>query len=545
MVELQRWDSQTVATPRSLWTWSSVFPARYWGELTGSSSVSLRVRADGPVTVRGLTTSGELRAFSQAEPVDREIQLDELEWAWCEADGESAIREVVWSAGADVELPGVVAVIPTFRREKDATNQAATFLSSELIRRVVVIDQGGTLRDHDEFIRLRGVEPERLTLVEQGNLGGSGGYARGMLESLSDPGCAVLLSDDDASLPEEALRRMLVAQALASQQGSRLIMATPMFSAEQPDRLISAAEHVDFGSFQWGAADGLRVPISVDTAPQRLFDALMLREAPNYAGWWGALLPPGTVEELGLPAPYFLKWDDAEYGLRASRRGYEVMALPGTGVWHPTWGAHKTLNTWVAMLLHRNRLATAAAYDAGRGVVWDSLLHQVKHALSLQYDVAELWAAGIRQFLAGPEWLGADIAEARSKAQAAVDALPEQAVSGSVPRNRQRFGAARGVLRSIIGVVRRSSSAELSCEATEFTWRDGLGMDRVVLTDENENVVSELRADPQRVRTILSTAIRQHTTLAWRWRRLGPGYRDALAQTTTLDYWTDVLGIRR
>src|SRR5699024_8062500 len=117
-----------------------------------------------------------------------------------------------------------------------------------------------------------------------------------------------------------------------------------MYSAEEPDRRISGPEAVRDSDFMWGPAG---------------------ESGPNYTGWWGTLLPPGTVAELGLPAPYFLKWDDAEYGLRASRAGYDTVVPVDASVWHPTWSAHATQMTWTARILHRNRLATAAAYGAG------------------------------------------------------------------------------------------------------------------------------------------------------------------------------------
>src|SRR5699024_799008 len=65
----------------------------------------------------------------------------------------------------------------------------------------------------------------------------------------------------------------------------------------------------------------------------------------NYTGWWGTLFPPGTAQRLGLPAPLFLKWDDAEYGLRATQHGFDHAVLPGTSVHHPPWTAFRTQMT--------------------------------------------------------------------------------------------------------------------------------------------------------------------------------------------------------
>ena len=39
----------------------------------------------------------------------------------------------------------------------------------------------------------------------------------------------------------------------------------------------------------------------------------------DYNGWWMCMIPRQVAEELGQPLPLFIKWDDADYGLRAGR----------------------------------------------------------------------------------------------------------------------------------------------------------------------------------------------------------------------------------
>ena len=42
----------------------------------------------------------------------------------------------------------------------------------------------------------------------------------------------------------------------------------------------------------------------------------------DYNGWWMCMIPRQVAEELGQPLPLFIKWDDADYGLRAGEHGY-------------------------------------------------------------------------------------------------------------------------------------------------------------------------------------------------------------------------------
>ena len=49
------------------------------------------------------------------------------------------------------------------------------------------------------------------------------------------------------------------------------------------------------------------------------------------------MIPRRVAEELGQPLPLFIKWDDADYGLRAGSTGYPTVTMPGTAIWYMAW----------------------------------------------------------------------------------------------------------------------------------------------------------------------------------------------------------------
>ena len=51
----------------------------------------------------------------------------------------------------------------------------------------------------------------------------------------------------------------------------------------------------------------------------------------DFNGWFMCLIPRVVLEEIGLSLPLFIKWDDAEYGLRASAAGFPTVTFPGAG----------------------------------------------------------------------------------------------------------------------------------------------------------------------------------------------------------------------
>ena len=88
----------------------------------------------------------------------------------------------------------------------------------ELLDKVYVVDQGtDRLADHPDFADAAKKLGDHLQVIEQGNLGGSGGFARSMDETVrAGQSDYVLLSDDDVKIdPESILRAVTFADLRA------------------------------------------------------------------------------------------------------------------------------------------------------------------------------------------------------------------------------------------------------------------------------------------------------------------------------------------
>src|SRR5699024_7935008 len=125
-----------------------------------------------------------------------------------------------------------------------------------------------------------------------------------------------------------------------------------------------------------------------------------------------------------------------------------------------------------------------------------------------------LWCAGIDQFLAGPrDWLGTDIARARSDGQEIVDRWYQ-----SHPEIRPIPAATRGtalplglaLLRALMGLVpvpRRRVVLHLAPD--DLTWRSTLGADVVVLVPRGGSAAAQLAFDGSTARALLAHTLRQ------------------------------------
>jgi galactofuranosylgalactofuranosylrhamnosyl-N-acetylglucosaminyl-diphospho-decaprenol beta-1,5/1,6-galactofuranosyltransferase len=120
------------------------------------------------------------------------------------------------------------------------------------------------------------------------------------------------------------------------------------------------------------------------------------------------LVPRVAMEQLGFALPVFIKWDDAEYGIRAGEHGFPVATLPGAAVWHLSWSDKDDTAGWQAYFHTRNRLVAAALhtqYKHGGNLLRDTFKFDLKFLIMLQYATAALHHRAYDDFLAGPEQL--------------------------------------------------------------------------------------------------------------------------------------------
>jgi GT2 family glycosyltransferase len=136
--------------------------------------------------------------------------------------------------------------------------------------------------------------------------------------------------------------------------------------------------------------------------------------------------------------PFFLKWDDVEFGLRAKAAGFASVVLPGAVVWHDSWVGKHAESGWQAYFLLRNRIVTALLHDTRPTVLaaeWMAV--SLRHLAQREpAAVAMRWAA-FKDVLHGPGWLHRDLETARDRAaetarREIVAPHPVSAIAGSV-----------------------------------------------------------------------------------------------------------------
>ncbi|HJT03877.1 MAG TPA: glycosyltransferase, partial [Pseudonocardiaceae bacterium] len=420
-------------------TYFNAFPASYWKRWTRVEEVALRlsVRGSGRVDLYRSKSNGEIVHLAGKQLDGNQLDLGgglvELEfreslapfedggWVWFDAatDRDSlTITDAAWIIDEPLPVHPLAVAITTFNRPTDCVTALAALAEDQtvldVVAKVFVVDQGSIkVREHQRFAEVADQLGGRLVMIDQENLGGSGGFTRGMLEALRTTAVEhVMLMDDDVRVEPDSVLR---AHAFASALSVPVIVGAQMLNLQVRSQLHAMGEIVDLRTSFWRPAPGSVYQHDFAKLPLRQEPSLHTRIHSTYNGWWMCLFPREVLERVGLPLPLFIKWDDAEYSLRAGACGFPTVTLPGCAIWHMPWTDKNDSTDWTAYFHLRNRLITLALHsphDVRRAFVQDGLRTTFKHLMAMEYSTVALHHKSIEDFLDGPERLFASLRDA-------------------------------------------------------------------------------------------------------------------------------------
>lgn len=417
--------------------------AAYWtrfGERK-SARLEMRTRGAGDLAVLRSTPDGKtLHVHSQELNPDgvtivdidmRPTAAGGTVWFEIRATSPVTLERAFWSVetGDQHQLPVVDVAICTYNRPEDVVGCLQGLHSSPELRdylgTVRVIDNGTqSFLDEPGGTEIAAQWGEQLQVVYQQNLGGSGGFSRGMAEAVKAGRAShVLLLDDDVVVEPEGLRRAIV---LASLTPHPALVGAHMLERLRPTTLWTTGEVLDPINFSIKAAnptDGYRIDL------EEYRQEAVVPAAFN--GWWSCLIPTEAIERVGLSQPWFIKWDDIEFGYRAGEVGYPTITLPGAAVWHESWDTKDDVDNWTLYFTVRNRLIHAAMASSKLPVAL-----RKKRARAV---LASIWRHDILVFLSRRMF---------ANAEAAVQAVTDFAkgpviLEESLPAQAQRVRQAR------------------------------------------------------------------------------------------------------
>ncbi len=571
----------------SFGTYFNGFAASYWRRYTVVTDVTLAVTVRGrgaSVTVykstangrsqridAGTTTSDDDETFTFDLPLKPFVDGG---WYWYDivaGDEDVVVSGAEWTAEvpADRAEHGTVDVaITTMNRPDFCAKLLQQIGEDEKLRpyldTVMVMEQGtDPVAGSPEFARAREALGDTLRVIEQGNLGGSGGYARGQIESVrKGTATYALMMDDDVVCEPEGIARSVIFGDLAKVP---TIVGGHMFSLFARSRLHSFGEVVQPWRFWWGPADGVFTDWDFSARNLRSTRWLHRRIDVDYNGWFMCLVPRRVLAEIGYSLPLFLKWDDSEYGLRAQAAGYPTVSLPGSAVWHVPWTDKNDHIDWQSYFHQRNRFVAAllhSIYPRGGRMVQESLNHQIAHLVSMRYSTVEIRHQALLDVLAGPEKLHADLPTRLGEIRALVkqftdaqleterDAFPPVRKTKPPRKGRGDTGVpGRWAAKVTAGLAplrqlkppRPLSRAypEAEIPAMDAQWWRLARYDSAVVSMNDGSSAALHQRDPQKYRELLVKTVEVHARLAVEWPALAERYRAALGDIASAEAWDE------
>jgi galactofuranosylgalactofuranosylrhamnosyl-N-acetylglucosaminyl-diphospho-decaprenol beta-1,5/1,6-galactofuranosyltransferase len=569
-------------------TYFNAFPASYWRRWSILESVVLRVELVGSARVdvyRSKATGARITvggsAVSSGESTDPavvefEVALDSFEdggWIWFDITTDTTVT--VHSAGwyAPQAAPGranIAVGIPTFNRPSDCVNALATLTSDplvdEVIGAVIVSDQGTKKAvDHPGFTEAAAPLGNRLSIHNQPNLGGSGGYSRVMYEALKNTDCEqILFMDDDIRIEPDSILRALAMNRFAK---SPTLVGGQMLNLQEPSHLHVMGEIVDQENFMWTNAinteydhNFAKYPLNDEEEPRSKL--LHRRIDVDYNGWWMCMIPRQVAEELGQPLPLFIKWDDADYGLRAAEHGYGTVSLPGTAIWHMAWSDKDDAIDWQAYFHLRNRLVVAAMHWDGpiRGLVASHMKATIKHLLCLEYSTVAIQNKAMDDFLAGPEHIFSILESALPDVRRMREEYPDAVVlpgAAALPppsdKRRKKVkiptsppAIAVRLSRGLSHQLKQHDPAhhqrpQINVATQDARWFSLCVVDGVTVTTADGRGVVYRQRDRAKMLELLRDSTRRQIRLIRKFNRMRKVYREALPVLTSKQKWETVL----
>ena len=568
----------------SFGTYFNAFPASYWRRWTVVDQVRLTVTLRGAgatLLVYKSMARGHSQRVEAAETTSDQAESFSFDltlkpfidggWYWYDV--------VAGDHGATVESAEWTAEVPADRAEHGTVDLCITTMlpdmSAQLLTQlgdaeelkpyldtVFVMDQGkDKVTDSEYFPAAREGLGDTLRVIVQGNLGGSGGYARGQLESVrKGTATYAMMMDDDVVCEPEGIIRAVTFGDLAKRP---TIVGGHMFNLYSRSELHSFGEIVQPWRFWWQTR--------LDGYSQWNFGARNLRSSRwlhkradvDFNGWFMCLIPRVVLEEVGLSLPIFIKWDDSEFGLRAKAAGYPTVSFPGAAVWHVPWTDKNDGLDWQSYFHHRNRIIAAllhSPYERGGRMVRESLNHQVKHLASLQYSTAELRHLAMEDVLRGPHALHGELAtkladinafrKQYSDAQLHLDRDDLPPVRRKKPPKKGKsdieipgrlstlVAAGLAPIRQLRPVREMAGDyPETELTAMDAKWWNLVKYDSAVVSMNDGTSVALDKRDPAHYRDRLRRTVEIHRRFHREWPELAQQYRDALGEITSPEAW--------
>lgn len=315
------------------------------------------------------------------------------------------IYDAYYAANIDedkIVAPYIALVTTTFKKESYIGRNIALlkeqiFSDSEYANAFCwnIVDNGRTLHEQTDY-------QQDIRIFHNKNVGGAGGFARGMIESLKQPKSPthILLMDDDVVFSAESFKRLYKLLSIIRSEYKEYFVSGAMLKMQQPN-----VQHEDIGVLSEHGEHGPAKPqYDLNQWDSVLRNEIILPDnVHQYSGWWYCCIPRNIVNKDNLPLPIFVRGDDVEYSIR-NHTGF--ITMNGICIWHEGF-ENKFSGALELYQVHRNDLILQALHKEVADVLVIKRIQDLfwQEMYKFNYKGATLLLDVIEDYLKGPEFI--------------------------------------------------------------------------------------------------------------------------------------------
>lgn len=365
--------------------------------------------AHDPIEVEGVHRG--LSASRQWQSVDMPLTITDdmvIVGFIIRTEGSVDIRNSYYELEIDGDLNDVELVLSTTTFKKEAFIERNIGLVKEQIVEsadpiakhfhMYVMDNGRTL-DAEKLTS------DRITVIPNDNVGGAGGFTRGMITAMEqDPKATnILLMDDDVAVSPESIKRTYNLLRILKEEHREDMVSGAMLNYEVgEDQWEDIGNMTPQGTFA-GCKPGMRLTLFEDLIYNEMFTPTKWQRNNMYAAWWYCCIPISVIEKNGLPLPVFVRCDDAEYGIRC-KTGF--ITMNSLCVWHVSFFERYNAAVERYQTTRNTMIAQATCGMAPDADFMKELHNNIRLELKkFGYANAELCLDAFEDFLKGPEFI--------------------------------------------------------------------------------------------------------------------------------------------
>lgn len=323
--------------------------------------------------------------------------------------------------------------ICTFKREP------YVFRNLEILKKSILEDPESELyghlrvyvQDNAQSLPREQLESESVRIVPNKNVGGAGGFTRGLIEIMEHteeyPATHALLMDDDIVIEPESLFRTYMLLRCRKEKYRDLFIGGAMLRSDDQTMQVESG-----ASWNAGKLISNKSGLRMNLLPNCLFNEV--EEYTEFNAWWYCCIPMDLVSDTNLPLPIFIRGDDLEYGLRNMKY---LLLLNGICVWHEAF--ENKYSSYLQYYILRNLLYDNSIHfpEYSLFAFLKQLYRQVaRELLFYRYKNVDLIFRGVRDFYKGVDFLKTTDGEALHKEimAAGYKAVPVDEIPGAVYR---------------------------------------------------------------------------------------------------------------